>query len=466
MNTLIKNGLIISSNGRFEGDVLIEEDRIVSVKEKINIEETGTTEIIEAKGKYVFPGVIDPHTHLEMPCRGTYSSDDFRTGTIAAACGGTTSLIDFELVAPDKTTKEAFSAKHKLASEKSVIDYGFHASYSVFNKQINSELYDVVNSYGSPNFKLYTTYDFKVNDKALINFMLRAAELGAIVQLHSENNAIINIMNEKFEKEKNLGVEYHPRSRPNIAEEEAVSRAIAFAKFTNAELYIVHISTKEALRKTIQARKEGLNVYVETCPQYLILDETCYETKGWDAAKYVISPPLRDRESCNALWEAIASGNIDTIGSDHCPFFLNGTKDIFGKNDYKKILGGAPGVETLLMLLHSEGVLKGKISLEKMVEVLSTNTARLFGMNNKGEITVGKDADIVIFDPKQKYTISYKTLHMNVDYNPYEGKEVTGMPYMVFSRGKKVAQWNKDKVEFLGQAGNGKFIHRKPFKPL
>jgi dihydropyrimidinase len=466
MSLLIKNGLIVTALGSYKGDVYVENETIKAIGADFSGHHGNEVEVVDAAGKYILPGGIDPHTHLEMPFMGTYSSDDFNTGTIAAACGGITSLIDFEVVPKGKTVKEAFDSKHKLAGAKAVIDYGFHPCFVEFNEAISNELKDVVELYGAPSFKVFMTYSFRVDDYAFLKILERAKEVGALVQLHAENHSILQFMNEKFEKEGKLGPEYHPKSRPNIAEEEAVSRAIEFTRFLDSQLYIVHLSSREGLEKIVQARDKGLKVYAETCPQYLILNDSCYSEPNWGGAKYVMSPPIRSRESNEQLWRGLAKGDVQTIGSDHCPFHFHGTKDRFGKDDYKKIPNGAPGTETLLMLLHSEGVLKGRISLEKMVEVLSTNTARLFGMRNKGEIAVGKDADIVIFDPNQKYTISYKTLHMNVDYNPYEGREITGMPYMVFSRGKKVAQWNKDRVEFTGKAGAGKFIKRMPFKAI
>ena len=466
-SVLIKNGLIVSTTGTCNGDVFVENESISAIGSNLSTQfEKYAGESIDAKGKYILPGGIDPHTHLEMPFMGTHSSDDFRTETIAAACGGITSLINFETIPKGKTVREVFDQKHKIAKDKSVIDYGFNPCFVEFNETLSNELNDVVNLYGAPSFKVFTTYTFRIDDDSFLKLLAKAKEVGALVQLHAENHAIIQYMNEKFEKEGKLGLEYHPKSRPNIAEQEAIARAIKFTKFTDSQLYIVHLSTVEGLREIMKARNEGLNIYSETCPQYLLLDDTCYNEPDWGGAKYVVSPPIRTKESLDALWRGLSSGDVHTIGSDHCPFNFHGTKDKFGRNDYKKIPGGAPGIETSLMLLHSEGVLKGKISLEKMVEVLSTNTARLFGMKNKGEIAVGKDADIVIFDPNQKYTISYKTLHMNVDYNPYEGKQITGMPCVVFSRGRRVAQWNKDRVEFVGQIGAGKFIHRTPFKKI
>ncbi len=465
MSLLIKSGLVVTSTGSYKSDVFVKDGKIAEVGNSLSAEyEKIAEEVVDASGKYVLPGAIDPHTHIDMPFMGTKSTDDFLTGTVAAACGGITSLIDFEVLGKGVTIKSAIEAKKLLAEGKAVIDYGFHPCITEVNDTILEEIKDAIEVYGTPSFKLFMTYSFRADDYTLIKVLEKAKECGGLVQLHAENHSMMQIMHERFEKQGKLEPYYHAMSRPNIVEEEAIQRAIYFAEFTDSQLYIVHLSSMEGLNRIVQARAKGLRVYSETCPQYLLLEDSCYKKPNWEGAKYVMSPPLRTSESNEALWKGIASGDIQTIGSDHCPFNFHGMKHMFGNGDYKKIPNGAPGIETTLMLMHSEGVVKGGISLEKMVEVTSTNVARMFGIKNKGEIAVGKDADIVVFDPKQKFTISCKKLHMNVDYNPYEGMEVTGMPYMVFSRGKKVAQWNNDCVEFVGKAGAGKFMKRMPFE--
>jgi dihydropyrimidinase len=271
-------------------------------------------------------------------------------------------------------------------------------------------------------------------------------------------------MNEVLAKEGKLEPYYHAVSRPNIAEEEAVSRAAKMVELTGSRIYIVHLSSKEGLWRVQEARNNGVDVYAETCPQYLLLDDERYKEPDFNGAKYVMSPPLRTKESNDALWEGLRVGDIQVVATDHCPFDFKGKKDMFGKDDYKKIPNGAPGIETLAMLLHSEGVVKGRISLERMVDVLSTGTARMFGLKDKGEIAVGKDADIVVFDPNQSFTISQDKLHMNVDYTPFEGVQITGMPSVVYSRGEKVARWNGDRMEFVGKVGHGRFVKREPFE--
>ena len=463
MSIIIKNGLIITTTGRYIADVYIDDDKIKAIGNNL---EFNAKEIVDAKGKYVLPGVIDPHTHLAMPFMGTFSQDDYKTGTIAAACGGVTTVVDFELQQKGETLLDTITRKQSLADEKTAIDYSIHPAITDPQPEVIKEIKKAILDYGTPSFKIFMVYDFRVDDSVIIKLLNETKEYGGLVQVHAENFYIIKHLNEVFEKEGTLAPYYHAKSRPNIAEEEAIYRAIKMVELTGSRIYIVHLSSKEGLFKIKEARDYGINVYAETCPQYLILDEERYKEEGFNGAKYVMSPPLRTKESNEALWKGLNSGDIEIVSTDHCPFNFNGKKDMFGKNDYKKIPNGVPGIETLLMLVHSEGVLQGKISLERMVSVLSTGTARMFGLKDKGEICVGKDADIVIFDPKQKFIITQNKLHMNVDYTPYEGMQITGMPNAVYSRGKKVAEWRSDHVEFIGKLGQGKFIKREPFLPI
>lgn len=465
MSLLIKSGLIVTATSSYKADVFVEDEKITAISSDLSVEYGKRAgEVIDAAGKYILPGAIDPHTHIDMPCMGIRTTDDFTSGTIAACCGGITSFIDFEHLKKGATIRSALEPRKVLAQKLSVIDYAFHIGITEVNEAILSEMKDAILSYGAPSFKAYTTYAFRLDDQALIKLLEKAKEFGGLVQLHSETHSIIESLRERFDKEgRNRDLYCHVLSRPAIAEAEAVSRAVYFTRYADSQLYVVHLSSKEGLEVVTEAQKKGLRVIVETCPQYLILNDD-YLKNGWESAKYILSPALRDKSSNDSLWKGIADGIIKTIGSDHCPFNFHGIKDMNGKDDYRKVPGGAPGIETSLMLMHSEGVVKGKISLEKMVAVTSTNVAKIFGMEDKGEIAVGKDADIVIFEPKQKFIINCQKLHMKVDYNPYEGMEVNGMPYMVFSRGRKVAQWKNDHVEFVGKAGAGKFIHRMPFK--
>ncbi len=461
MSVLFKNGVIISASGRYTGDVYVDGDKIKTIGTDL---EYPADEIIDAKGKYILPGAIDPHTHISMPFMGTFAQDDYETGTIAAACGGVTALVDFDLQQKGETLLEAIERKKALADGKVAIDYSLHPAVMDPRPEVIEEVQKACREYGTPSFKIFMVYDFRVDDATMIRLLEETKKYGGLVQVHAENVYIIQHLNEVLEKEGKLTPYYHAKSRPNIAEEEAVARAAKMVELTGSRIYIVHLSSKEGLRQVQAAQARGVNVFAETCPQYLLLDEDRYKEPDFNGAKYVMSPPLRTPESNQALWQGLKDRSLQVVATDHCPFDFKGKKDMFGVDDYKKIPNGAPGIETLLMLMHSEGVVKGRITLERMVDVLSTSTARMFGLKDKGEIVVGKDADIVVFDPHQKFTITQPKLHMNIDYTPFEGLEVTGMPSVVYSRGKKVAQWNGDQMEFVGEIGRGQFVKREPFE--
>ena len=422
MSLLIQNGLVITATGSYKADVYVENGKIKSIGTGLSVT---AKSVVDATGKYILPGVIDPHTHLAMPFMGTHAQDDYETGTIAAACGGVTTVIDFDLQQKGESIKEAIARKQSWAEGKVAVDYSLHPAIMDPRPEVIAEIKNAIQEYGTSSFKIFMVYDFRVDDATMIELLKQTQKYGGLVQVHAENVHIIDYLNKKFETEGKLTPYYHAKSRPNIAEEEAVFRAAKMVEMTGSKIYIVHLSSKEGLARVKEARDKGVRVYAETCPQYLLLDEERYKEPGFNGAKYVMSPPLRTKESNAALWKGINQGDIQVIATDHCPFDLHGKKDMNGTDDYKKIPNGAPGIETLLMLTHSEGVVKGRIGLEKMVDVLSTSTAKMFGLEHKGEIRVGKDADIVIFDPEQKFTISHATLHMNVDYSPYEGMEIT-----------------------------------------
>ncbi len=461
MSVHIKNGTIVTSTGRYVADVYAEGDKIKSIGKDLDVV---ADEIIDAKGKYVLPGAIDPHTHISMPFMGTSAQDDYETGTISAACGGVTTVVDFDLQQKGESLLEALERKKSWAEGKAAVDFSLHPAVMDPRPEVIEEVKKAILDYGTPSFKIFMVYDFRVDDATMIKLLEETKKYGGLVQVHAENVYIIQHMNEMLEKEGKLAPYYHAVSRPNIAEEEAISRAIKMVELTGSRIYIVHLSSKEGLFKVKEARDHGIDVFAETCPQYLLLNEDRYKEADFNGAKYVMSPPLRTEESSEALWGGLKGGDLQVVATDHCPFDFNGKKDMFGKDDYKKIPNGAPGIETLLMLMHTEGVVKGRISLERMVDVLSTGTARMFGLKDKGEIIVGKDADIVVFDPDQKFTITQDKLHMNVDYTPYEGMEMTGMPYAVYSRGKRVAEWNGDQLAFVGKIGRGRFLKREPFE--
>ncbi len=461
MSVLFRNGLIVNATGRYTADVYAEGDKIKAIGTDLD---NTADEVVDAKGKYILPGAIDPHTHISMPFMGTFAQDDYQTGTIAAACGGVTCVVDFDLQQKGETLLQAIERKKALAEGKACIDYSLHPAVMDPRPEIIDEVKQACRDYGTPSFKIFMVYDFRVDDATMIKLLEETKKHGGLVQVHAENVYIIQHMNEVLAREGKLEPYYHAVSRPNIAEEEAIYRASKMVELTGSRIYIVHLSSKEGLWKVKEARDRGLNVYAETCPQYLVLDEERYKEPDWNGAKYVMSPPLRTKESNAALWQGLRGGDLQVVATDHCPFDFKGKKDMFGKDDYKKIPNGAPGIETLLMVVHSEGVVKGRISLERMVDVLSTGTARMFGLKDKGEVAVGKDADIVVFDPNRKFTITQSKLHMNVDYTPYEGLQVTGMPSAVYCRGKQVARWNDQQLEFVGEIGRGRFIKREPFE--
>jgi dihydropyrimidinase len=463
MSVLFKGGTIVNATGRYVADVFADGDKIKAIGTDLD---NPADEVVDAKGRYVLPGAIDPHTHISMPFMGTHAQDDYETGTIAAACGGVTCVVDFDLQQKGETLLEALERKKALAEGKACVDYSLHPAVMDPRPEVIDEVKKACQEYGTPSFKIFMVYDFRVDDATMIKLLEQTKAHGGLVQVHAENVHVIDHMNAVLEKEGKLEPYYHAVSRPNIAEEEAIYRASKMVEMTGSRIYIVHLSSKEGLWIVKNARDHGVNVYAETCPQYLLLDDERYKEPDWNGAKYVMSPPLRTKESNEALWEGLRGGDLQVVATDHCPFDFNGKKDMFGKDDYKKIPNGAPGIETLLIMLHSEGVAKGRISLERMVEVLSSSTARMFGLKQKGEIAVGKDADIVVFDPDQKFTVTQSKLHMNVDYTPYEGFEVTGMPSVVYSRGKRTAQWNGDQMEFVGEIGHGRFIKREPFEPF
>jgi len=461
MSVLFKGGTIVNATGRYVADVFADGDKIKAIGTNLD---KPANEVVDAKGLYILPGAMDPHTHISMPFMGTYSQDDFETGTVAAACGGVTCLVDFDLQQKGESLLAALERQKALAEGKACIDYSLHLAVMDPRPEVVAEVKKACREYGTPSFKIFMVYDFRVDDATMIKLLEETKKHGGLVQVHAENVYIIQHMNEVLAKKGKLEPYYHAVSRPNIAEEEAIGRAAKMVELTGSRIYIVHLSSKEGLWKVKEARDRGIDVYAETCPQYLVLDERRYKEPDWNGAKYVMSPPLRTKESNEALWMGLRGDDLQVVATDHCPFDFKGKKDMFGKDDYKKIPNGAPGIETLLMVVHSEGVVKGRISLERMVDVLSTGTARMFGLKDKGEIAVGKDADVVVFNPQQKFTITQKKLHMNVDYTPYEGMKITGMPRSVYSRGKKVAQWNGKQMEFVGQLGRGRFIKREPFE--
>ncbi|CAI8773363.1 D-hydantoinase [Brevibacillus sp. IT-7CA2] len=458
MKKWIRSGTIVTASDTYQADILIEGDKVVAIGSNLDGKDA---EVIDATGYYVFPGGIDPHTHLDMPFGGTVTSDNFYTGTKAAAFGGTTSIIDFCLTNKGEPLHSAISTWHEKARGKAVIDYGFHLMVSDANDQVLEELGAVVRNEGITSLKVFMAYKnvLMADDETLFKTLVRAKELGALVQVHAENGDVLDYLIKQAIAKGQTDPVYHAYTRPPEAEGEATGRAIALTALADAQLYVVHVSCAEAVRRIAEAREKGWNVYGETCPQYLVLDITDLQKPGFEGAKYVWSPPLREKWNQDVLWSALKNGILQTVGSDHCSFNFSGQKEL-GLGDFTKIPNGGPIIEDRMRLLFSEGVAKDKISLNQFVDMTSTKVAKLFGMfPQKGTIAVGSDADIVLFDPTVKRTISVETHHMNVDYNPFEGMVVNGDIISVLSRGSFVIR----DQQFVGQAGAGRFVKRSTF---
>jgi dihydropyrimidinase len=455
MKTLIKNGRIITAVDDYVADILIENETIALIGLKLEMEADKT---IDAKGKLVIPGGIDAHTHLDMPFGGTTSADDFFTGTRAAAFGGTTTIIDFAIQAKGTSIIEALDTWHAKAAGKAVIDYSFHMIVTDLPKQRLTEVKRLIDNEGVTSFKLFMAYPgvLLVDDGTIFRAMNFAGEHGGLICMHAENGVVINEIVEQALAEGKTDPVYHALTRPVEAEAEGVNRAIAIAKMANSPVYIVHLSCFEALKKVKEARDDGAAVFAETCPQYLFLDQSYYEKPDFEGAKYVLTPPLREKRHQEELWTGLKMNDLQVISTDHCPFCFKEQKEL-GRNDFSKIPNGGPGVEHRMSLIYNGGVLEGRIDLNRFVELTSTAPAKIFGLfPRKGTVAVGSDADLVIFNPDAKMTISAKTHHMNVDYSAYEGFEVQGVAETVLSRGTIVIEDGK----MLGKQGQGKYIKR------
>ncbi|USK35471.1 dihydropyrimidinase [Bacillus sp. F19] len=461
MKKLIKNGIIVTAADTYKADILVEGEQIAAIG--CNLPEENA-EIVDAKGCYVFPGGIDPHTHLDMPFGGTVTKDDFESGTMAAAFGGTTTVIDFCLTEKGKPLKDAIQTWHEKSRDKAVIDYSFHLMISEINDDVLGELPAVINEEGISSFKVFMAYKnvFQADDETLFRTLLTAKELGGLVMVHAENGDVIDYLTKKALAEGKTDPIYHALTRPPEVEGEATGRAAQLTGLAGSQLYVVHVSCADAVEKIAEARSKGFDVWGETCPQYLVLDQTYLEKPDFEGAKYVWSPPLRDKKHQDVLWNALKTGVLQTLGSDQCSFDFKGQKDL-GKGDFTKIPNGGPIIEDRLSILFSEGVKKGRISLNQFVDMTSTKTAKLFGLYpKKGTIAVGSDADLVLFDPSAERTISAETHHMAVDYNAFEGLQVTGEPVSVLSRGEFVVRDRK----FSGRAGRGQYQKRAKYGEL
>jgi dihydropyrimidinase len=458
MNILIRNGTVVTAHDTRQADVLTDGERIKEVRAGIpDGPEGAPARVIDATGMYVIPGGVDVHTHLDMPFGGTTSSDDFETGTRAAAFGGTTTIVDFAVQARGTRMRDALDTWWKKAEGRAVIDYGLHMVVTDLAGAGLEDMDDMVRE-GVASFKLFMAYPnvLMVDDATIFRALSQTAKNGALICMHAENGGVIDVIVARALAEGKTAPVYHALTRPPRAEAEAVHRAIALAEIAGVPVYIVHLSSEDALNQVREARDRGLPAFAETCPQYLLLSIEELERPGFEGAKYVFTPPLRTREHPPKLWDGLKHDHLQVVSTDHCPFCFKDQKAL-GKDDFTKIPNGGPGIENRLQLIYHHGVNAGKLSLNRFVELTSTAPARIFGMYpRKGEIAPGSDADLVIWDPNARYAISASTHHMRVDYSMFEGFEVRGNARTVISRGEVVV----DGGEFLGKPGRGHYLKR------
>ncbi|MFL6375378.1 MAG: dihydropyrimidinase [Pyrinomonadaceae bacterium] len=453
MKTLIKKGRVVTAVDDYVADIFIDGETVTTIGKSLDMQ---ADRVIDASGKLVIPGGIDPHTHMELPFGGTFASDDFFTGTRAAAFGGTTTIIDFAVQTKGESMTSGVDAWHKKAEGKTCIDYGFHLITTEFEDGDEKEMGKLIDE-GISSFKLFMAYPgvFLADDATIFRAMSAAGARGGLICMHAENGIVINEIIKRFLADGRTAPKYHALTRPTIAEAEGVHRAIAIAEMAESPVYIVHLSCTDALNQVRQARDRGIPAFAETCPQYLFHSIDDYGD-GWDGAKYVMTPPLREKHNQAELWKGLKMDDLQVISTDHCPFCMKEQKEL-GRGDFSKIPNGAPGVENRMNLIYNGGVAEGRISLNRFVELTSTAAAKMFGLfPKKGTIAVGSDADIVIFDPDPEHTFGVEAEHMNVDYSSYEGWKVKGKVETVLSRGRVIIE-NGD---HQGKAGDGQFLKR------
>jgi dihydropyrimidinase len=456
MRTLISNGTVVTADGSSEADVLIDGERIAQIGSGLSASGVTADDTIDARGKWVIPGGIDVHTHMELPFGGTFAKDTFETGTRAAAFGGTTSIVDFAVQSKGKSLREGLDAWHAKAEGNAVADYGFHMIMSDVNDATLKEM-DKLVAEGVPDFKLFTAYPgvFYSDDGAIFRAMQQTAKNGGLIMMHAENGMAIDVVAAQYAESGRTEPYYHGVVRYPIFEGEATNRVIRLAEAADVPVYIVHLSARDALDEVREARDRGAKAFAETCPQYLFLSLDDMGN-GFEGAKFVCSPPLRTKDHQDELWTGLVKDDLQVVSTDHCPFDFKGQKDM-GKGDFRKVPNGLPGVEDRVDLLHDGAVVGGRMTRERWVEVISTAPAKLFGMYpQKGAVAVGSDADLVVYDPNRKRTISATTHHMDVDYSCYEGRTVQGASDVVLSRGSVVVRDGK----FTGRKGHGRFVKR------
>ncbi len=458
MALLVRNGEIVTASDRYVADIWCEDETITAIGTELEVPESATdVEVIDASGRLVFPGFIDPHVHIYLPFMGTYAKDTYDSASRAALVGGTTTLIEMVCPASNEDPLEAFELWKGKAEGNSACDFSFHMGVSRFDDDTASKLRKIV-SQGIASFKVFLAYQgaFALDDQALFRTLQLASDLGVIVTAHCENATLVSERCGELIAAGKTGPEFHEPSRPESVEAEGVHHLMTFAELTGAHCYIVHLSCEPALNAALAARRRGVNVWVETLIQYLLVDKSYAELPDFEGAKYVMSPPLRDQRNQQVLWNGLATGEISTLATDHAPFDFVGQKDM-GRDDFTKIPNGIPSLQDRVNLLYTHGVLKGRLDIHRFVDVASTQAAKLFGMYpKKGAIQLGADADLVIYDPEYLGTISAADQLMNVDYNAYEGFEVQGTVDTVLSRGNVVIE----NGEYKGKQGDGKFIKR------
>jgi dihydropyrimidinase len=455
LELVLKNGTVVTPAGTRRADVGIREGRIAALEPGLEAREN-----LDATGLLVLPGAVDPHVHLQMPAGSTLSSDDWETGTRAAAHGGTTTVIDFVEPEPDEPLLEALAARRAEAEGRAVIDYGLHMTLARTDAPTLEAVPEVVAA-GVTSFKTYTTYEgFRLDDAALLEALSTVAATGGLTLVHAESDAITQRETARLLAAGQTAPRYHPLSRPAVAEAEAVQRVLALAEVAGAPVYIVHVSTARAAAALAAAQVRGQEAYGETCPQYLLLTAAEYGRPGFEGAKFVCSPPLRSATDGEALWQALGRGTLQTLGTDHCPFNYEGQKDL-GRDAFDRIPGGLPSIEARLALLYTFGVRAGRLSLERWVELCAGAPARLFGLfPRKGALQVGADADVVLFDPEKRVTLTQALLHERVDYTPYEGLNLQGYPVTTLVHGQVIVR----EGQFVGDRGGGRFLERPVYR--
>lgn len=458
MGIVLRGGTIVNADSSYQAEVRLEGEKIAAIGRELS---RPGDQLIEAGGCLLFPGGIDPHTHFDLDVGSTVTADDFFSGTRAAILGGTTTIIDFATQSKGESLTRALANWHSKAQEKSYCDYGFHLAITDWNTLIRQEMSRLIIEEGVTSFKLYLAYKniLQVDDGILLQALRHAKSCGALICLHCENGDVIDTLVQDARDAGCIEPRFHPLTRPPVAEQEACTRALILAHYLQAPVYIVHLSCAEALQVVAEAKARGEKVYAETCPQYLLLDDSYYRSPGFEGAKYVISPPLRQACNQELLWQGLESGILDLVATDHCSFNFKVQKEL-GTADFSKIPNGMPGVETRMGLLYTYGVLPGKISINKYVDLTSTRAAKLFGLYpRKGLIAPGSDADLVVWNPEADSVITAESQHMRVDYSPYEGFRRRGDAVHVFLRGRQVVR----EGQLIDPAPRGSYLYRTPF---